>query len=587
MPEDSSKSDRGLPARSPALEKLLGKKAAAAPAAAPEQAVAPPPGQSEEAAPASVRAEDWEIERLRGQLTELRDQLAVLQGIDRSHQGLLTLLEANSQILVAGDPGLLPARVLQIGLELTGGERAAFFRIDSEGALGIHLTHPEDVEFSAISRSVVRDALMERRTVVHQGRVAREGLERQSILDLHLETVVATPLVAGEKLLGVLYLDGSEAGRFGRADIPVLEVFSRLAAAAMLRLDELQEVREEKQQLKAENEELRGALGERIQFGNLLAASPAMLGVIDQLRRMCRYRSTVRISGETGTGKELIARALHSESPWADRPFVAINCGAIPENLLESELFGHEKGAFTGAEQARSGLFEQAHEGTLFLDEVGDMSPALQVKLLRVLETGDLRRVGGREEIQVDVRVIAASHVDLEARIASGGFREDLYYRLNVLAVELPPLRDRPEDVALLAEHFLVLYAGKLGVDLPRFTPAALRHLQGERWPGNVRQLEKVVERSLALFEGGPRLDVDHLMLDASPTPVISAKGSGSGESLKDLVTRVEREKIEATLIACGGRVTTAAGRLGISRQYLHRKLRDLGLRLPRDGQEA
>jgi two-component system, NtrC family, response regulator AtoC len=573
--EDSPKYDKSLPQRSPALEKLLGRSGAAGPAPAKEEAEQPLP---ESPAPAAD-GESWELERLRGQLQELRDQLAELKGLERSHGHLLRLLEANTELLVAGDTAGLPEQVLRIGLELVGAERAAFFRIDGQGALGIDLSLPSEAEFSAISRSVVRDALVERRSVVHQGRLAREGLERQSILDLDLETVVATPLMAGERLMGVLYLDGSEAGRFGRADIPVLEIFSRLAAAAMLKLDELDEVRAESRQLQAENIELKGALGEQTSFGRILAASPVMLKVIDQLRRMTRYRSTVRITGETGTGKELIARALHSESAWADQPFVAINCGALPENLLEAELFGHVKGAFTGAEQSRPGLFEQADGGTLFLDEIGDMPPSLQVKLLRVLETGEFRRVGGQGEVKVDVRLIAATHVSIEDGVANGDFREDLYYRLNVLTVELPPLRQRPEDVALLAEHFLALYAERLGLPAPKFTRAALRRLQGEPWPGNVRQLEKCVERSLALFDGGARLDEEHLALDPPRGGGFAATNSPSDESLKALVARIEGEKITATLAACGGKVTTAAAQLGISRQYLHRKLRDLGLR--------
>ncbi len=574
MSEDSPKYDKSLPRRSPALEKLLGKTGAAAMPAKEEVAPAPAAASSP-----VTGGESWELERLRGQLEELHERLADLEGLERSHSHLLRLLEANTELLVAGDTARLPEQVLRIGLELVGAERAAFFRIDSQGALGLDLSLPAEAEFSAISRSVVRDALIEKRSVVHQGRLAREGLERQSILDLDLETVVATPLMAGERLMGVLYLDGSEAGRFGRADIPVLEVFSRLAAAAMLKLDELDEVRAESRQLHAENEELKGALGGQTRFGRILAASPVMLKVIDQLRRMARYRSTVRISGETGTGKELIARALHSESAWADQPFVAINCGALPENLLEAELFGHVKGAFTGADQSRPGLFEQADGGTLFLDEIGDMPASLQVKLLRVLETGEFRRVGGQGEVKVDVRLIAATHVSIEEGVAAGDFREDLYYRLNVLTIELPPLRQRPEDVALLAEHFLTLYSERLGLSAPKFTRGALRRLQGEPWPGNVRQLEKCIERSLALFDGGPRLDEEHLVLDPSREDGPSAAGSPADESLKALIARIEAEKITATLAACGGRVTHAAVQLGISRQYLHRKLRDLGLR--------
>ena len=570
VPEDSPKDGAGLPPRSAALERLLGRQGAAP---------APIPETREEAGSAASTSADWELERLRGQLRQAQERLADLEGVEASHGRLIGLLEANAEFLVTAATEKLPGRVLAIGLELTGAERAAFFRIGKDGALRPALTRPEGAEFSAISRSVVRDALVGKETIVHQGRVAREGLERQSILDLDLETVVATPLMARDRLLGVLYLDGSRAGRFSRADIPVLEVFSRLAAAALLRLEELEQARATSVQLKVENEDLRTALGERTRFGNILAASPAMLKVIAHLRRICAYRSTVRIAGETGTGKELIARALHSEGPWADQPFVAINCGAIPETLLEAEIFGHEKGAFTGADQAKPGLFEQADGGTLFLDEIGDMPFQLQVKLLRVLEENEFRRLGGQSAIKVDVRVIAASHVDLEQRVAAGQFRSDLFYRLNVLSVKLPPLRERPEDVSMLAEHFLDYYAERLGVPRPRLAPSALRRLQREAWPGNVRQLQNSIQRSLALLGDGKVLGEDELVLDAHPGTAGVGASAREGESLKDLLARVEREHIARALEASGGRVTATAARLGISRQYLHRKLRDLGLR--------
>jgi len=350
-------------------------------------------------------------------------------------------------------------------------------------------------------------------------------------------------------------------------------------------MEELQNAQAERRQLADENQELKSVLGEKTSFGGILVASRGMQQVVDQLRRMCRYRSTVRIIGETGTGKELVARALHYESPWAEQPFVAINCGAIPETLLEAELFGHEKGAFTGADQTRAGLFEQADGGTLFLDEIGDMPPMLQVKLLRVLESGELRRLGGKEERKVDVRVIAASHVNLEERVAEGEFREDLYYRLNVLSLRLPPLRERPEDVSLLAEHFLDSYASRMGLERPRLSPNALRTLQAQPWPGNVRQLEKCIERSLALRDGNGILTEEQVMLDEGLTMPRSREAGIAmpEESLKEYLTRMERDMIARILEGERGRVTAAAARLGISRQYLHRKIKDLGLKPERN----
>jgi transcriptional regulator with PAS, ATPase and Fis domain len=592
-----------LPQRPPALERLLRQRqerSAEADQESPQasdsaissspagstgsgQAVQPARDEAATADSSSLSTSQiWELENLRTRLDLAQEELADLRHIESSHQRLLALLEANAALLVSGDPQQLPARVLEIALDLVGAERAAFFRLNAEGTLQPSLVRPSGTSFNAISQSVVRDALIGRRSVIYQGRATREGFERQSILDLDLETVVATPLLAEETLLGVLYIDGTQAGRFGEADLPVLEVFSRLAAAGMQRLEELRQTREEKQLLELENRELKSALSERTQFGRILASSQSMKRVVEQLRRMCRYRTTVRIFGETGTGKELIARALHTESPWADKPFIAINCGAIPENLLEAELFGYMKGAFTGAVADKRGLFEEAQNGSLFLDEIGDMSFHLQAKLLRVLELGEIRRVGGTKDFKVDVRIIAASHQDLEALVESGKFREDLFYRLNALTVKLPPLRERPEDIALLAEHFLDTYSQRMQLERPRLGAGAIQVLQAQRWPGNVRQLEKCIERSLALSSGGEVMEAQEILLDDDPLgprePLDPARGPAN-ESLRAYVLRHERAKIGATLRAVDWKVTEAAKRLGISRQYLHRKIRDLDLR--------
>ncbi|MBN2170524.1 MAG: sigma 54-interacting transcriptional regulator [Candidatus Krumholzibacteriota bacterium] len=590
-PEDS---EARAPRRSPALERLLQERGRAATGRPDGEAEAPPLAGSPASGPATGPAAaesapaggettlsvEWELERARAALAAADDELAGLRGIREAYDRLVALLDANADLLVSGDARRLPGRILEIALDLVGADRAAFFRFSAGGALRPSLVHPEGTAFSAISRSVVRDALIEKRSILYQGRSSREGMERQSVLDLDLETVVATPLMARERLLGILYLDGARAGRFGSADLPALETFSRLAAAAMLRLEELQQARAEKRQLEEENRELKSVLGDETRLGGILAAGDAMRRILDQIRRMSRYRSTVRIYGETGTGKELVARALHQESPWADKAFVAVNCGAIPETLLEAELFGHEKGAFTGADQARAGLFEEADGGTLFLDEIGDMSAALQVKLLRVLETGEVRRLGSSRSHRVDVRIIAASHHDLQADVREGRFRDDLFYRLNVLTISLPPLRERPEDVALLTEHFLDVYAERLGRPRPRLSAPALRRLQTQAWPGNVRQLEKCIERSLALWEGDGSLAAGDLVLDEG-LPVPAAAGDAGeaprgDESLKDYLARLERAKIRQALDLAGGRVTAAAAALGISRQYLHRKIRDL-----------
>ncbi len=580
MTEDGKSEGPARPKRPAAMEKLIQGRAAAAPAPA-REGEKPASAETEPSSGSPGAAAEFEIESLRGQLEVARQELIELRPLGVSHRKLIDLLQHNAELLIAGDPETLPGRVLQIALELVEADRAAIFRLSKKGALEIRLVRPENVEFSEISRSVVRDAIVEKRSVLHQGSAMHEGAERQSAVELDLQTVVATPLVARDRHLGVLYLDSKQGGRLGSADMPILEIFSKLAAAAMLRLEELQQVSGERRVLAAENRELKIALVSETRLDNILAASPQMMRVIDQIQRMARFRSSVVIHGESGTGKELVARALHNESPWADKPFKAINCAAMPDNLLESELFGHMQGAFTGADRDKAGLFEEVDGGTLFLDEIGDMSSSLQVKLLRVTENGEVRRVSSTESKEVDVRIISASHANLTQMVDEGSFREDLFYRLNVLTIEIPPLRERPEDVLLLAEFFLKKYATLMKVECPKLTPGAARRLQANSWPGNVRQLEKSMERTLALRDESGSLKEEELLLD------IERPGRGGAnldlgspnETLKDFLGRMEREKLEAVMQRQGGRVTAAAKSLGISRQYLHRKLKEQGFR--------
>jgi transcriptional regulator with PAS, ATPase and Fis domain len=280
------------------------------------------------------------------------------------------------------------------------------------------------------------------------------------------------------------------------------------------------------------------------------------------------------ILGETGTGKELVARAIHEQSPRAGHPFVAVNCGALPDSLLESELFGHRRGAFTGADRDKRGLFEHAHGGTIFLDEIGDTSPALQMKLLRVLETKEIRPLGDTQTICVDVRIVSATHRDLESGIEEGGFRQDLYYRLNALTIYVPPLRRRRVDVPFLAQHF----AEEFGVSHARRITLAedfLQSLSERDFPGNVRELRNAVERAIALTVPGEPVTSEHLQ----PTPGSTNRGLGdSGGTLRQLVDRVEANAILAALDRHGGSRRRTAEALGLSRPGLRYKLRRLGL---------
>jgi len=325
--------------------------------------------------------------------------------------------------------------------------------------------------------------------------------------------------------------------------------------------------------LRRENENLRAQLRERYGLPGVIAQSPAMHAVLDLVERVAPTDATLLIQGESGTGKEVIAKAVHHASARAARPFVAVNCGAVPETLLESELFGYMRGAFTGAAVSKLGLFEEADGGTLFLDEIAETPAALQVKLLRTLQSGEVRRLGATQASTIDVRVIAATNGDLAALISQGSFREDLFYRLNVIQVVLPPLRDRREDIPALAEHFLTRSAGKLGREL-RLSPGALERLLRYPWPGNVRELENALERAAILA----RSDV----LEPGDLPPHVAAGLQLGPSpalpRQTTLAEAERAHILQTRERFGRNHSGAAEALGIGRTTLWRKLKEYGI---------
>jgi two-component system response regulator PilR (NtrC family) len=324
----------------------------------------------------------------------------------------------------------------------------------------------------------------------------------------------------------------------------------------------------EKQRLQHENRVLRRELKEKMRFDELVGDSPRMREVLDLIARIAPTNSTVLIAGESGTGKELVARAIHSGSPRQDRPFVSINCGALPDELLESELFGHTRGSFTGAMTAKKGLFEVADGGTIFLDEIGDTSPAMQIKLLRVLQERRIRRVGGTEEAEVNVRVIAATNQDLETMVREKRFREDLFYRINVIQIRMPALREKPEDVPGLALHFLVKYGKIMGKKITRITEEAMRRLQQHDWPGTVRELENVIERAVAL-ETGDAITADSLSREVSagarPAQEFPAPLGDEGIDLERQLERMRAHFMHEALRRANGVQTRAAELLGMS----------------------
>jgi len=329
----------------------------------------------------------------------------------------------------------------------------------------------------------------------------------------------------------------------------------------------------ERQRLLTENRELREALTERHRVEGIIGESGPMQEVLSLVRRVASSDATVLIRGESGTGKELIARAIHYASPRAEGPLVKVNCAALPDSLLESELFGHEKGAFTGAVNTRKGRFELAHGGTLFLDEIGDLPPHLQVKLLRVLQEREFERVGSSHPIAVDVRVLAATHRDLEALVRAGRFRDDLYYRINVVTIALPPLRERREDLPVLIDHFVTRFAEKNGKKLRGLTREAREALLRYDYPGNVRELENLIERAAVLTRDDV-IGLSDLPLTLNDPPPESATGRG----LVGAVEALERSMIHDALARAGGVQTRAAESLGISERVLRYKLKKYGL---------
>ena len=325
--------------------------------------------------------------------------------------------------------------------------------------------------------------------------------------------------------------------------------------------------------------EFRGPLSDEARCG-LIGESEALERLRQTLEKVAPTPATVLIHGETGTGKELVVEALHALSPRADQPLIKINCGALPENLVESELFGHERGAFTGAERAKPGRFELADGGTLFLDEIGELPPSMQVKLLRVLQDSMGDRVGGTQPRRVDVRLVAATHRDLDEEIREGRFREDLLYRLKVMELTVPPLRQHLEDIPALVECFLDRHCARLGRPRLGVSEAALSALTAQRWPGNVRELENAVERAILLAESDPLAPYDFGLGSQEQTDEETGPpGSTLKEAARSAAAQTERRMIRAALATTGGNVTRAAERLGLSRRGLQLKMKELGLR--------
>ncbi len=432
-----------------------------------------------------------------------------------------------------------------------------------------------------ITRSVFRRVVAERAAVLAADAPKDMG-ETASLLAARIRSTLGLPLWQGEDILGVLQVDNrASTGVFRERDLEALGVLAQTASTAFANAMLVRRLRIAEERQRSENLYLRRREQAR-QPGTILGSSPAIRRVLEQIRKVADTRVTVLVEGETGVGKELVARALHEASHRRERLFVAQNCAAMPANLLESELFGHVKGAFTGASGDKKGLFELADGGTLFLDEVGEMPLELQAKLLRVLQEGEVRPVGATRSRRVDVRIVAATNRDLEEEVREGRFREDLFYRLRVFPIRVPPLRERPQDIPELARYFLERYAGEFGIEVAGFSQEALERMQAYDWPGNVRQLQNEVQRMVLSVEPGGFVLPEHLSERiAGARPAVGALPVGPLQgTLKEMVAAFEAEVLRRAIEEHGGNKSAAARALGITREGLYKKLKAHGIEL-------
>jgi serine/threonine-protein kinase PknK len=522
---------------------------------------------------------------------------AQLRASARPRQGLHALLRINKALASELEPRALLESIVDSALELTGGERGFLVLARESGGWSFEVARnfageiPE-AKFSETIAEQVRSTGRSVLTVNAQDDLRFSALA--SVVDLRLRSVLCTPLELEGQVVGLLYLDNRlQAGAFGEQDVELLEALAAQAAVALRNARLVQELRalnarlaeradRSESRLTGVERELRIAKVDVVarRFPGIVGEAPAMLELYRTLERFITSDYPVLIQGESGTGKELIARSIHARGARASKAFISENCAALPDELLESELFGHAKGAFTGAHRAKRGLLEQADGGTLFLDEVSEMSPQMQKKLLRVLQEGELRPLGSDRLVRVDVRLVSASNRDLEAMVRAGEFREDLLYRLRVLPVRVPPLRERRSDVSLLIDCFLETFCRESARARPRLAPEVLQRCEAYGWPGNVRQLQNEVRKWVVL--AGPVVELEHLSAPLLAEDVGDDEEEGErGDlalGLPERVAALEQRAIRRALRSHGGNKSRAAQELGISRFALQRKLEKLGL---------
>ncbi len=568
------------------------------------------------------------------------------------------LLSLNKRLIGEEEISHLLELALESVVEFSGADRGFILLRETDGAVRVRAARNLDREMVRSERFRPSRAIADHVLTTGEAVLTNNALEderfsaSESLNEMAVKSVVAIPIRTREQVVGAIYLDRMAAGRpgFSADDLRLLQDFGDMAAIAV-------EMRRLVQRLEVQGEELKNAkttlerltvslqddvaaksveiarverdleaknraLGLKYAFGNIVGRNPQMHRIFDILTQVIDYPVPVLITGESGTGKELFARALHHGGPRKGQPFMAINCAAIPENLLESELFGFKRGAFTGANADKEGLFRAARAGTVFLDEIGEMALSIQSKLLRVLQEKEVRPIGGRDSERVEARIVAATNRDLRREIAAGRFREDLFYRLNVVEVHVPPLRERLEDIPALVEHFLERVSAEFGLPAHRMSPEAMQALLRFDWPGNVRQLENAVKSSAILARGtmvsaaelrlpaGEPLEPPPLPAASAPSgsyghsaaasshgepPFLPARGAAAstgdppsspgrgGASTGGIRTRAdwegaERQRILDALVECNWNKSRAADILGVSRRNLYRKLARYGI---------
>ena len=472
------------------------------------------------------------------------------------------LSEVNQVINSIKESEPLLSKIMDIAIEAVGAERGFLVLTEDTGLelkAARNISQESIQDITQVSTSIIRNSINENQPILtHDAQEDPRFSGSESVIFQQINSAVCVPLSLNDKPLGAIYLDSRmDREKFNEETLVFLTSFASYAAMAIENALEFEKLVEENIQLQKEVRRLYA-------FEEITGKSPKMQDIFNIMSRIMNSDISVLLQGESGTGKELVARALHYNSHRREKAFVAQFCGNLAESLLESELFGHKKGSFTGAINDKKGLFEYADGGTFFLDEISEISPQIQAKLLRVLQNGEIRRVGETESIRVDVRIISATNRDLHDEVKKGNFREDLYYRLNVIQIDMPPLRERHGDLTLLTKHFLKKFAKKSGDSPKKLTKEAMKILEMYHWPGNVRELENCLERAMVLSNG----------LEITPDDLLIPKAKDEDKRRKTL-KEMEKDIVLSTLEEESGNKTRTAEVLGVSLRWLHYKLNE------------